>query len=183
MYAVRDAMSSRKAPTVQQLRDKHTYNVCPCPPDEGVKKCPPPTRGGAFGTQEKPNKLQSNHHGDTQDSDSDGDACLKARPLPEQIKVLQHRYSQVTRAPKKITYALGIGAAPMACASCPQSMRHSGGYSPYAADVPLIVLKSAGATPILDGLGTRPFMLMYSQPAVVDLPFVISDKQKSVFHK
>lgn len=172
MYAVRDAMVSRKALTVQQLRDKHTYNVCPCPPDEGTKKCPPPTMGGAFQSREKPIGRPSNHHRDAKDYDNNGDAGLKDLPLPEQIKVLQHRYSKVARIPKKITCELGIGAAPMARASCPQSMKHSVGYSAYAADVPLIVLKSARAMPTLDGLGSRPFTLMYSQPAVVELPLV-----------
>lgn len=188
VYEVRNALSTIKAPTVQQLRDKYTYNVCPCPPDDdSVKKCPPPTRGGAFGAQEKPSTLPFPSSPDAKDLDEGSTVSMKDRPLHEQIKLLQQRYSKVTRTPKKITYELGIGMAPMARASCPQSRKHnvSAGYSAYAADVPLVVLKSTAVTPTVDGLGTRPFTLMYSQPAVVDLPLVIGDKTSrhtSVFH-
>ena len=194
LYNVRDALCAMKAPSVQQLRDKYTYNVCPCPPEEeeegergGASKiCPPPTRGGAFGAQDKSHHLPSRSHGDAKDPDSgDWEGHLKDRPLPEQVKVLQRRYRKVTRTPMSVSY--GLDVTPMARASCPQSKKQnmSAGYSAYAADVPQGMLQSFGTTPILDGLGTRAFTLMYSQPVVVKLPLLISDKtskQIPVFH-
>ena len=175
MYGVRDAMLALKAPSVQELRDKHTYNVCPCPCDEGggaQRKCPPSTRGGAFGARDKSNIHPSHHHGDTKDLDDEDGGHLKDRPLPEQVKALQCRYHKVTHTPKRVTCELAV--APMA----PQSKRHnmSAGYSAYAADVPQGVLQSIGTTPIVDGLGTRAFTLMYSLPAVIELPLLISEK-------
>ena len=62
----------------------------------------------------------------------------------------------------------------------------SAGYSAYATDVPQGVLQSIGTTPIMDGLGTRAFTLMYSQPAVIELPLLISKKtpkQIPIFHR
>lgn len=151
VFAIQDCAGADNSniPAIEQLREKYTYNVCPCalPEDEEAelsrhdngRPCPPPSRGGAFG-------LPVSHHGVKGESGS-GNPAKKSRfrtkkkefvedqlsssnlptnnedqPIREQIRLLREHYSLTARQPSLIRCYMDL-TPPKARAICPQTRK------------------------------------------------------------
>ena len=136
-------------PPIQQLREKYTYNVCPCalPEDEEAelrrqdngRPCPPPSRGGAFGppvdqggkgengSGSSTNKRKSKFNGKKKEFVEDQLSVPPAgiddhQPLREQVKLLREHYSVTARQPSLIRCYMDL-TPPKAKAVCPQTKK------------------------------------------------------------
>lgn len=137
-------------PPIHKLREKYTYNVCPCalPEDEEAelrrqdnsRPCPPPSRGGAFGPPVQGGKGQSGSGSSTDKKklrlsgkkkefveDQLSSSVLPAgvddqQPLREQVKLLREHYSVTARQPSLIRCYMDL-TPPKAKAVCPQTKK------------------------------------------------------------
>ena len=135
-------------PSIQRLREKYTYNVCPCalPEDEeaelcchdSVRPCPPPSRGGAFGppvshmnkaenegaSAKKKSKFKGKKKEFVEDqlSSSVLPNVDAHQPVREQVKLLREHYSVTARQPSLIRCYMDL-TPPRAKAVCPQTKK------------------------------------------------------------
>lgn len=151
VYAVQDCALAdlSSIPHIQQLREKYTYNVCPCalPEDEEAelhrhdnsRPCPPPSRGGCFGpplshkvkgddgsgrSTAKKFRFRGKKKEFVEDqlSSSVLPGVTDHQPMKEQVKLLQEHYSATARQPSLIRCYLDL-TPPKAKAVCPQTKK------------------------------------------------------------
>lgn len=202
MFAIQDCATAEDSNVsqIQQLREKYTYNVCPCalPEDEEAelcchdngRPCPPPSRGGAFGSPRTMGENESHsytHHlrksrfqakkkefVEDQLSSTTLPTTDDSQPIREQIRLLREHYSLTARQPSLIRCYMDL-TPPKARAVCPQTKKtlvspNLGPQPMYGIDVPDEVIKKSQQ---LSGYSTlkelkkhnkRVFTISYTHP-------------------
>ena len=154
VFAIQDCATGEDSsiPAIEQLREKYTYNVCPCalPEDEEAelnrhdngRPCPPPSRGGAFGPpvshhgvkgedgsgsptqQQKKSRFRAKKKEFVEDqlSSSTLPTTDENQPIREQIRLLREHYSLTARQPSLIRCYMDL-TPPRARAICPQTKK------------------------------------------------------------
>lgn len=135
-------------PPIKTLREKYTYNICPCatPEDDDLsdplgnhRPCPVPSRGGAFslspadgagvsGSQSEEKTRQFKEKGGLREMEfingqrnpSLPEGELKGNPIKAQVRLLQEHYNLTAKQPATVKCNIDL-APPQACITCPQT--------------------------------------------------------------